>query len=131
MNLKNFKKIKNVTGEIFVYESQKDIPFKVKRTFIVKSEKNGIRGNHSHKKCYQMLVCVNGIIKVTCISKRKKSVYTLSTPKVGLLIPPGIWSIQEYLKDNSILLVFCDRVYEEKDYIRDFEEFMKSLPITL
>ena len=45
----------------------------------------------------------------------------------GLLIPPGIWSTQEYLVDNAVLMVMCDRGYEAADYIRDYNDFKTFL----
>ncbi|EMY76157.1 WxcM-like domain protein [Leptospira weilii serovar Ranarum str. ICFT] len=43
----------------------------------------------------------------------------------GLLIPPGIWSTQQYLNINSVLLVLCDRGYEAEDYIRNYDKFLE------
>ena len=42
----------------------------------------------------------------------------------GILVPNGVWSEQTY-KSRSILLVLCDRKFEEEDYIRDYVKFLK------
>jgi len=49
----------------------------------------------------------------------------LSPESDAVLVPPGIWAEQDYLKDNSIIIVFCDQSYDESDYIRDYDEFLK------
>ena len=50
--------------------------------------------------------------------------FSLKNPTQGILIPPGIWAEQVYKEENSILMVLCDREYDEGDYIRDFNEFL-------
>jgi dTDP-4-dehydrorhamnose 3,5-epimerase-like enzyme len=119
----NFPETKGINGELYVYESEKIIPFDIKRTFLVRANSGDIRGEHSHKQCSQLLICINGRISVTCEDAMEKITYELSDPSHGLLIPPGIWASQNYIDNDSMLIVFCDRFYEEFDYIRDYHVF--------
>ena len=67
--MKNFKfKIyKNSTGSLLPISFKKDIPFKVKRTFIINGKKNSRRGNHAHYKCTQFFVPISGSIDITFV----------------------------------------------------------------
>ena len=111
-------------GHLVVVESNKTFPFPIKRSFTVFAENGNIRGQHAHKKCTQLLTCLNGSVKVICNDGENILEFLLTNPSKGLLIPPDIWSEQIYELENSILLVTCDRVYESEDYIRDYNEFI-------
>ena len=112
-------------GQLTVLESQADIPFLISRTFVVMSNYGLIRGKHAHKLCNQFLFCPYGKIEVFCDDGIKNNIFTLEKPNIGLLIPNGIWAEQTYLKDNSVLVVLCDRPYENNDYIRHYSDFKK------
>jgi dTDP-4-dehydrorhamnose 3,5-epimerase-like enzyme len=112
-------------GRLVVIEGQKDVPFSILRSFIVYAENGDVRGQHAHKKCSQLLICLNGKILVKCNDGESLVDYTLDNPIQGLLIPPGIWAEQTYETENTILMVLCDRLYEAEDYVRDFDTFLK------
>lgn len=116
-------------GHLSVIESQANIPFLISRVFVVVSNYGSIRGKHAHKLCSQFLFCPYGKVKVFCDDGITNSVYLLDKSNIGLLIPNGIWAEQSYLKDNSVLVVLCDRPYEKDDYIRDYSDFKKHRKI--
>jgi len=87
--------------------------------------KGDSRGNHAHKKCDQLMVCLSGQIKVTCDNGSNITTQLLKSGENGLFVPSGIWAKQDYLTDQAVLMVLCDRNFEENDYIRDFNEFKK------
>ena len=119
-------KISHRNGKIYVFQKSKKIKFNFQRVFVVKSNLNQIRGRHAHKKCIQLLSCLNGKIKIFCESKSgKKKNFILDNPEKFLIIPKMTWSIQKYLKKNTILMVICSRNFSEKDYIRDYAKFKK------
>ena len=103
----------------------KDLPFKTKRIFSVKAGHKIKRGSHSHKECTQILFCISGEISVICKDIDSVIEHVLKPDGNGLVIPPGIWAEQVYNEDNSVLLVFCDKNFDENDYIRDFDQFLK------
>ena len=88
-----------------------------------------MRGEHAHKQCSQLLMCAAGKVLVTCDDGFKKSEYLLNGMHIALLIPPGIWATQEYLTNDALLIVVCDRDYESEDYIRDYSEYKKFLQL--
>ena len=121
----------NSSGNLCVYESDDKVPFDIKRIFTVTAKKNEIRGNHSHKICKQLLVCVSGEIEVTCDDGLNQRIYRLSEMGKGLLIPAGIWASEKYINEGSVLMVLCDQAYEKNDYIFNYEEFKKTIRIKI
>ena len=112
------------SGELVVFEENiAVIPFLIKRIFNVRSEKDSVRGKHAHRLCSQILICSNGSIQVTCDDSTNKEIYILDKPNYGLLVSPGIWAEQKYLKQNTSMTVICDRLYEAEDYISDYADF--------
>lgn len=128
--LKNIKKIRiknfqNRSALISVI-SKNEIPkINFKRIFFVSCNESTTRGNHAHKKCYQFMFSLIGKIKLTFNDGLKKKEIIIKPQKYGFLVPPTIWSSQQYLDKNSILGVICDRNFEEKDYIRNYKKFEK------
>ncbi|EQA80241.1 sugar 3,4-ketoisomerase [Leptospira alstonii] len=120
-----FPSFTDENGSLSVFESNKQVPFLIQRVFSVTANVNDVRGEHSHRKCSQLLVSMHGKIKVTCDNGTAISEYILESMDGGLLIPPGIWSTQQYLDLGSVLLVLCDRGYEDEDYIRNYDEFLE------
>ncbi len=117
------KSIKDNTGELIVLEDMLE-QFVLKRLFFVHADRKCVRGGHAHIKCQQVLICVKGEILVTFDDGIKKRQKILKKNSDGVLIPKGVWSEQTY-KSSSILLVLCDRKFEEQDYIRDYVKFLK------
>jgi dTDP-4-dehydrorhamnose 3,5-epimerase-like enzyme len=100
------------------------VPFSIARVFTVLANKGAVRGKHAHYRCTQLLVCLSGAILVTCFDGTITEEVILESSGEGILIPPRIWATQEFQKDNSIMMVLCDRVYEPEDYIRDYQTFI-------
>ena len=115
-------------GILTVVQSQKNIPFKTDRAFFIKAPKeNIIRGNHSHKSLTQFMICLNGSIEICVDDSIDKKIITLDKSSEGFLVPPDIYCSQNYLTEDSLLLVLCDKPYDENDYIRDYDEFKKYI----
>ena len=130
MKYYTFNKFKKKSGTLIPISLSKDIPFKTKRVFMIYGNKNFVRGNHAHKKCSQFLVPIFGKIKIDYFDKfRKNSVLLNSDKKKGILLKPLTWCKLTFLSKNSIILVFCDREYEYKDYIEKISDFKKILKI--
>ena len=111
-------------GQLSAYESEKTVPFNILRVFTSIAKKNEVRGEHAHKKCTQLLVCTHGQLRVTCDDGENVTEYILDNMGVSLLVPPEVWCKQEYLEDNTVLMVLCDRLYEADDYLHEYDEFV-------
>ena len=126
VQLIQFPFFKEDNGELSVFEQNpKTIPFQIKRIFNVRADKGSIRGQHAHRLCSQMLICSNGSVEVFCDDSSNQEVFLLDNPNYGLLVPPGIWAEQRYIKDNTTMTVICDRPYEAEDYISDYDLFQE------
>lgn len=124
-----FQRYEENNGFLCVFESGQRVPFSICRVFTVSARKGDFRGDHAHKKCTQLLVSLSGKIRVTCDNGSVVSEYLLEGMGSGLLVPPGVWARQEYLMDDAVLMVLCDRGYEVDDYIRDYKDFKAFLGI--
>lgn len=109
-------------GSLFVID---DIRFN--RFFAVKADSYQKRGFHSHKECSQLIFCSNGEVDLYCYDGFQEITFNLKNFNNAILVPPGIWSHQIYLRENTILNVLCDLTFDESDYIRDLEEFENSV----
>ena len=124
MKSQKLKIYKETTGLLIPISLKKNIPFKVKRIFIIHGKKNYPRGNHAHYKCSQFLIPLSGSIIIEYEHKKNKSKKTLSLFKNNnLLLKPMTWCKIRFIGNNSKLLVFCDREYEPLDYIKDYTKF--------
>ncbi len=123
-----FKQYKQKSGTLVPFSLKKDMPFKAKRIFIIYGNKKFVRGNHAHYKCSQYLIPIFGKIEVeTENSKKKLKVLLNHNKKRGLLLKPKTWCKIKFINNNSILMVFCDREYEFKDYIENYLDFLKII----
>lgn len=112
-------------SELVVAEAESHLPISIQRVFAIRAEKGTMRGNHAHRQCTQVLVCLHGKVAVRCDDGDSSRTVELDRPSRALLIPPSIWAEQTYLESPTLLMVLCDRPFEEEDYIRDRAEFEK------
>lgn len=124
-----FRKISSPTnpdlGNLTPIEVPGDIPFEVKRMYYIYGVgQSEVRGNHSHKKLHQVLICLNGSIDVRLENFFGEEKYTLNDPSVGLYVGPDNWREMSNFSKDSVLLVLASAPYDESDYIRDYDEFV-------
>ena len=113
-------------GSLVPIESGLSIPFKIKRVFYVfdvHDQKD--RGEHSHHKTEQVLICLSGKVKVLCDDGKNTKQWVLDKPTQALYIPNLIWDEQIYLTSESVLLVLANTNYDSSDYIESYDEFKR------
>ena len=87
---------------------------------------NGVhRGFHAHRSLEQILVCIHGSCKVLLDNGREKKVVPLEKPYEGLYISNNMWREMYDFSPDAVLLVFASQLYDESDYIRNYDEFLK------
>ncbi|MNS90793.1 TDP-4-oxo-6-deoxy-alpha-D-glucose-3,4-oxoisomerase [compost metagenome] len=102
-----------------------EIPFSVKRVFYLYDIPGGeSRGAHAHKECHQFLVASSGSFEVLLDDGKTQRLVQLNRPYIGLHIPPGIWASEVNFSSGSICLVLASHTYDEKDYIRNYQEYL-------
>lgn len=121
-----FEEIDNDEKGIFSVANMSEIPFEIKRIFWISEGKNNrIAGEHAHKKLEQVLIALEGEIKIlTENSDGEKGEYLLNEKHKGLYVPYQCWHKIEFTK-NAALLSFSSMEYDSSDYIRDYNEFRK------
>lgn len=113
-------------GDISVVENGVTIPFDTKRIYYLYDVPGGVsRGGHAHKGLYQLIFAISGSFTVTLEDGNVKRTFTLNRPYQGLLVKPGIWRELDDFSSGSVCLVLASEKYDEADYIRSYEEFLK------
>lgn len=121
-------KVGNRVGQITSINNGKEIPFDVKRVFYLYDIPGGeSRGAHAHKTCFQFLVAASGAFEVILDDGKIQRQVQLNRPNMGLLIPPGIWASEVNFSSGAICLVLASHIYDEEDYIRDYQTFKESI----
>ena len=116
----------DLEGSLVPIESGLSVPFEIKRVFyIFEVHDQKDRGEHSHYKTEQVLICLNGKVKVLCDDGKNRKEWVLDKPNQALYIPNLIWDEQTYLTSGSVLLVLTNTNYDPSDYIEDYEEFKR------
>lgn len=122
----NIPKIENSLGNIAVIEKNV-IPFEIKRVYYLYDiPSSAIRGGHSHKKLQQILIAISGSFDVVLKDGKNIKTVTLNKPDKGLLINSNIWRELENFSSGAVCLVLASDIFDEADYIRDFDAFLKS-----
>lgn len=113
-------------GQLIALEEFKDIPFQIKRVYYMYDTSKGVvRGHHAHKDLEQILICIHGSCKVLLDNGKEKKIVPLEKPYEGLYIPNDMWREMYDFSDDAVLMVLASDLYDEKDYIRDYDEFLK------
>ncbi len=113
-------------GNLSVLEEMKDIPFKVERTYWIYDVPGGeARGGHAYRENQEFIVALSGSFDVILDDGQKKQTFHLNRSYYGLYIPKGIWREMDNFSTNSLALVLSSTKYDVKDYIRDYDEYLK------
>ncbi len=107
---------------------QKDVlSFEFKRVYyLFDVPSNSFRGSHSHINQCEVLIALSGSFEVALNDGIEKKSFLLNKPNIGLYIPTGIWRELENFSSGAVCLVLASDVYDEEDYIRDFDQFIIS-----
>ena len=106
-------------------EEYKDIPFEIKRVYFMYDTLEGVRrGFHAHKSLEQILICIHGSCKILLDNGREKKVVPLEKPYEGLYVSNDMWREMFDFSPDAVLLVLASELYDERDYIRDYDEFL-------
>jgi len=113
-------------GQLVALEEFKDIPFEIKRVYYMYDTLlNVTRGFHAHKNLKQILICIHGSCKIRLDNGKEKKVVPLEKPYEGLFVDNNIWREMYDFSEDAVLLVLASELYDENDYIRDYDEFLK------
>ena len=113
-------------GQLVALEEFNDIPFRIKRVYYMYDTlPDVVRGHHAHKHLQQILVCVHGSCKIRLDNGKEKKIVVLEKPYEGLYVANNMWREMFDFSPDAVLMVFASEPYDESDYIRDYDEFLK------
>ncbi|WP_370895449.1 sugar 3,4-ketoisomerase [Chryseobacterium gossypii] len=117
-------KIIDKRGNLSFYEYPGQIPFEIARTYWIYDVPGGeVRGSHAFKDQQEFIVALSGSFDIVLHDGKEELRFSLNRSYYGLYIPKMYWRRMENFSTNSLALIVSDRIYNEADYIRDFEQF--------
>ena len=113
-------------GNLSFVEQLNHIPFEIKRTYWIYDVPGGEnRGGHAFLQNEEFIVALSGAFDVIVDDSKRKKTFTLNRSYYGLYVPAGLWREMENFSTNSLALEFGSIHYDEKDYIRDYQVYLK------
>ena len=120
----NLPKIIDKRGNLSFFENPKQLPFEIARTYWIYDVPGGeIRGSHAFKEQQEFIVALSGSFDVVLHDGNEEIKFSLNRSYYGVFIPKMYWRRMENFSTNALALIVSDKHFDEKDYIRDFEEF--------
>ena len=113
-------------GQLVSLEEYIDIPFEIKRVYYMyDTVPDQVRGYHAHKSLEQILICIHGSCKVLLDNGYEKKHVYLEKPYEGLYVSNAMWREMYDFAPETVLMCLASEIYNEEDYIRDYDEFLK------
>ena len=115
-------------GVLSIMQGNKDIPFDIKRVYYINHLENleSVRGKHAHKALQQVIFCINGSFTLTLDDGHNKQDIHMWRDNIGVILGTGLWHEMHSFSSGCILLVVASDYYDEADYIRSYDEFLKQ-----
>lgn len=122
----DFPALGDERGSLVALEAEKSVPFVIKRVYYIFGTKAGVsRGFHAHKKLQQVAICITGSCRMILDDGQQRSEILLNSPNKGLVIGDLVWREMHDFSKDCVLLVLASEHYDENDYIRDYNNFLK------
>lgn len=115
-------------GQLVALEEHREIPFRIRRVYYMYDTAGGVvRGLHAHKKLEQVLICIHGSCRIRLDDGCEQTIVPLEHPCEGLYIANDIWREMFDFSPGAVLMVLASELYDEGDYIRDYDEFLRFI----
>lgn len=116
-------------GNLVIGESNKNIPFDIKRIYYINSlyNKAAVRGKHAHKELEQIIFCVNGNFTLMLDDWNHKQKILMNNPASWIRLWPKLWHEMMEFSPDCVILVLANDYYNEKDYIRNYDDFLEYI----
>lgn len=123
--LKFFKDLPD--GNLFIAEAGRQVPFEIKRVYFINTLANpkAVRGRHAHRQLEQAIFCISGSFTLHLDDGRAKQRILMNDPAIGIHLRPMLWHTMSHFSYDCVILVLASDHFEESDYIRDYEEFLR------
>lgn len=121
-------KILDARGNLSFFEYPSQLPFEIARTYWIYDVPGGeVRGSHAFKEQQEFIIALSGSFDVIVNDGKKEEKFSLNRSYYGLYIPKMYWRRLENFSTNSLALIVSDKLFDENDYIRDFEDFKNTV----
>ena len=115
-------------GSLVALESNRTVPFDIQRVYYIFGTESGVaRGFHAHKALKQVAVCVSGKCRMLLDNGKERAEVWLDSPTRGLVIEGMVWHEMHDFSPDCVLLVLASEHYDEKDYIRNYDNFIRQV----
>lgn len=119
-------KIMDPRGNLSFFEHPNQLPFEIARTYWLYDVPGGeVRGSHAFREQQEFIIALSGSFDVVVNDGKKEERFSLNRSYYGLFIPKMYWRRIENFSTNSLALIVSDKIYNETDYIRSFEDFKR------
>ena len=124
----DFPALGDERGSLVALEAEKTVPFKIKRVYyIFGTQIEASRGFHAHHNLQQVAICVTGKCRMVLDDGAQRQEAWLDSPTKGLIVGNLVWREMHDFSHDCVLLVLASEHYDENDYIRDYDEFLRCL----
>lgn len=119
-------KIIDERGNLTFIEGNNHIPFEIKRTYMIYDVPGGeIRGSHAYKELDEVIISLSGCFDLVVEDGNSERIFTLNRSYNAIFVPHGLWRTLKNFSTNSLCLVLASTEYDEDDYIRNYDDFIK------
>ena len=130
VKLIDLPKFLDARGNLSFIEGEKHVPFKIERVYWIYDVPGGeVRGGHAFKKQQELIIALSGSFDVLVDDGRQTEKFSLNRSYFGLYIPAGLWRQMQNFSTNSVALVLSSTTYNELDYIRDYDVYIKTVKL--
>lgn len=120
-------KIQDPRGNLSFIESERHVPFNVKRIYYLYDVPGGeTRGGHAHLGLQQFVIAMSGSFDIVVDDGTQQKRFHLTRAYYGLYIPTMVWRVLDNFSSGSVCLVLASDYYSESDYIRNYEDFVSQ-----
>ena len=121
-------RIQDHRGNLTYIESERHVPFEIKRTYYLYDVPGGAsRAAHGHKRLQQLMVAMSGSFDVTLDDGNNIKRFHLNRSYFGLYIPPMMWRDLDNFSSGAVCMVLASDYYDEEEYIRKYEDFINII----
>jgi dTDP-4-dehydrorhamnose 3,5-epimerase-like enzyme len=119
-------------GNLVPLEPGGALPFAIARVcYLYGMDAEARRGCHAHRETSEFAVCVAGACTFDLDDGREKRRIRLDRADRGLLLPPLVWREMAAFSPGCVLMLVADRLYDETDYVADYDEFVRLTAVSL
>jgi dTDP-4-dehydrorhamnose 3,5-epimerase-like enzyme len=121
-------KIEDQRGNLTFIESERHVPFIIKRVYYLYDVPGGSsRAAHGHKKLHQLMIAMSGSFDVTLDDGFEKKNFHLNRSYFGLYVPPMMWRDLDNFSSGAVCMVLASECYDEQDYFRKYSDFIQEV----